>query len=360
MSNSLRSFAAFVPVGIIRQLIDTGRPLTVSGESRFLTIFFSDLGKFLQRVGTPVARGTGAASIILFRSRCGRADPGIRQIDKFIGDSVMAFWGAPAEVPDQVYRACVGALRAAHRVGRLNLEWARDGRPQMRVRIGLHCADVIVGNVGSSERLSYTVMGDGVNVASRLEGINKSSTRQFASATVSTTPWRIASSPGQSSCVSVKGRQSKVMVYELIGSAIALILNCLADDNATQLCAMTASAMASLTAGRHAEAQGKYHEILAETPADPVARFMFRRVGGLTIGPWIELSSIAITRMTEIGAMATIGQPAQEGPVSHPKPTFDDAALTGSFCPKLPYPSSRDTNLSPKFYGREPDIPVPI
>jgi adenylate cyclase len=91
----------------------------------------------------------------------------------FIGDSVMAFWGAPTEVPDQVYRACVGALRAAHRVGRLNQEWMQDGRPQMRMRIGLHCADVVVGNVGSSERLSYTVMGDGVNVASRLEGVNK-------------------------------------------------------------------------------------------------------------------------------------------------------------------------------------------
>ncbi len=173
MSNSLRSFAAFVPIGIVRQLVNTGRPLTISGESRFLTIFFSDLEDFstVSERLSPEELVRQASSY--FEVVVGALTQESATIDKFIGDSVMAFWGAPVEVSDQVYRACVGALRAAHRVGRLNLEWARDGRPRMRVRIGLHCADVVVGNVGSSERLSYTVMGDGVNVASRLEGINK-------------------------------------------------------------------------------------------------------------------------------------------------------------------------------------------
>jgi adenylate cyclase len=80
---------------------------------------------------------------------------------------VTVLWGAPVDLPDQVYRACIGAMRAAHRVGRLNHEWAGAGLRQMRVRLGLHFADVVVGNVGSSERLSHIVIGDGVNVASR-------------------------------------------------------------------------------------------------------------------------------------------------------------------------------------------------
>ena len=173
MRNSLRSFAAFVPVGIVRQLLDSGRPLTLSGESRFLTVFFSDLEDF-----SSVSEHLSPEELMrqvssYFEAVVGALTQESATIDKFIGDSVMAFWGAPTEVPDQVYRACVGALRAAHRVRRLNHEWAGDGRPQMRMRIGLHCADVVVGNVGSSERLSYTVMGDGVNVASRLEGLNK-------------------------------------------------------------------------------------------------------------------------------------------------------------------------------------------
>jgi class 3 adenylate cyclase len=275
MSNSLRSFATFVPVGIIRQLINTGRPLTVSGESRFLTIFFSDLENFstVSERLSPEELVRQASSY--FEVVVGALTQEAATIDKFIGDSVMAFWGAPADVPDQVYRACVGALRAAHRVGRLNLEWARDGRPQMRVRIGLHCSDVIVGNVGSSERLSYTVMGDGVNVASRLEGINKifHTTICISDSVYNAVADRVIARPIQ--LVSVKGRQSRVMVYELIGIRDTTDPELSAGDEATRLCAMTTGAMAALTAGDRAEARAKYHDILAEVPADPVAKFMF-------------------------------------------------------------------------------------
>src|SRR5258707_12999030 len=85
----------------------------------------------------------------------------------------MAFWNGPARIDGHVYRACRAAVRAAARLRALNDKWRQDGRPQMRVRIGMNCADVVVGNVGSSDRLSYTAMGDGVNVASRLEELNK-------------------------------------------------------------------------------------------------------------------------------------------------------------------------------------------
>jgi adenylate cyclase len=94
-------------------------------------------------------------------------------VDKFIGDGIMAFWGAPIHRDDHVLRGCCGAMRATRRMQQLNADWSKQGRPPLHLRIGLHCADVLVGNVGSSERLSYTVMGDGVNVAARLEGINK-------------------------------------------------------------------------------------------------------------------------------------------------------------------------------------------
>src|SRR3954464_3839865 len=85
----------------------------------------------------------------------------------------MTFWGAPTVVEDHVFCACRAALKAPHPIKHRNQEWAIEGRKPMRMRFGVHCANVVVGNVGSSERLSYTVMGDGVNVASRLEGLNK-------------------------------------------------------------------------------------------------------------------------------------------------------------------------------------------
>ena len=96
-------------------------------------------------------------------------------IYKFIGDSVMALWGAPTVTEDHVFRACVAALRASRRMEQVNARWAAEGRKQMRVRFGVHCDTVVVGNVGSRARLSYTVMGDGVNVAARIEGLNKNS-----------------------------------------------------------------------------------------------------------------------------------------------------------------------------------------
>jgi class 3 adenylate cyclase len=275
MSNSLRSFAAFVPIGIVRQLVNTGRPLTLSGESRFLTVFFSDLEDF-----SAVSEKLSPEELVrqasaYFEVVVGALSEESATIDKFIGDSVMAFWGAPTEVPDQVYRACVGALRAAHRVSRLNLDWAREGRPQMRVRIGLHCADVVVGNVGSPERLSYTVMGDGVNVASRLEGINKifHTTICVSDSVYNAVADRIIARPIQ--LASVKGRQSRVMVYELLGIRDSADPELSADAAATRLCDMTACAMASLTAGHRAEARARYRDILAESPADLVARIMF-------------------------------------------------------------------------------------
>src|SRR5262249_12856736 len=94
-------------------------------------------------------------------------------IDKFIGDAVMAFWGAPTPIADHALHACSAAIRAKRRMDKLQASWRDEGRPIMKIRIGLHSSSVLVGNIGSPERLSYTAIGDGVNVASRLEGMNK-------------------------------------------------------------------------------------------------------------------------------------------------------------------------------------------
>ena len=274
MSNSLRSFSAFVPIGIIRQLIDSGRPLMPSGESRFLTIFFSDLEKF-----STIAESLPPEDLVrqvssYFEAAAGAITQEAGTIDKFIGDSVMAFWGAPSPVEDHVYRACVGALRVASRVERLNREWSRDGRPQMRVRIGLHCADVVVGNFGSSDRLNYTAMGDGVNVASRLEQLNKTfnTTICISDSVHDAVADRIVARPIQ--IVSVKGRRGSFMVYELIGIRDATDPELRADDAAVRLCAMTTAAMNLWRTGRLDAARAKYREILAAFPDDPVAKLM--------------------------------------------------------------------------------------
>ncbi|MFO1079700.1 MAG: adenylate/guanylate cyclase domain-containing protein [Reyranellaceae bacterium] len=219
LASALRSFSLFAPVGIVRQLIESGRPLAPGMEQRFVTLMFTDVEGF-----TTIAEQLSPQALSEQTSRyfeimtAAVAEQG-GTIDKFIGDSVMAFWGAPTETEDHVFKACVAALEASRRMRALNDRWEAEGHRRMNVRLGVHCDTVVVGNVGSAERLSYTAMGDGVNLASRIEGLNK----QFGtSICISESVHdrlgdRIVARPlGK---VAVKGRTSEIRVYELLAIA---------------------------------------------------------------------------------------------------------------------------------------------
>jgi adenylate cyclase len=217
MSKAIKAFAAFVPVDLVRELISSEKGLETGGHSRFLTIMFTDLEAFstlsenrpshelLQQVSSYL----GVCSRIIAEER--------GTVDKFIGDAVMAFWGAPNELEDHALRACVAAMRIQQAMDQLNAQWKSEGLPELKVRIGIHSDAVLVGNIGSTDRMSYTVMGDGVNVASRLEGLNKNfGTRTCISKTVYREAGeRLLLRPlGE---MEVKGRKSMIEVYELQG-----------------------------------------------------------------------------------------------------------------------------------------------
>lgn len=219
LDNALRSFSVFVPVGLVRGLIESGKPLAPAVEPRFMTIFFSDLENFTTISEQLSPQDLSEQTSRYFENVTVAVTEEQGTIDKFIGDSVMAFWGAPVALDDHVYRACLAALKASRRMKRLNAEWANEGRMPMPMRIGVHCANVVVGNVGSPQRLSYTVMGDGVNVASRIEGLNK----QFGtSICISDSVYErvagrvVVRALGR---VPVKGRETEIVVYELQGIA---------------------------------------------------------------------------------------------------------------------------------------------
>jgi class 3 adenylate cyclase len=219
LANALRSFAMFAPIGIVRDLIESGRPIAPGVEQRFMTILFADVESFTTIAEQLSSQELSEQTSHYFETVTSAVAEESGTIDKFIGDCVMALWGAPTVMEDHVFRACVAALRASRRMERLNASWAAEGRKQMRVRIGVHCDTVVVGNVGSRARLSYTVMGDGVNVASRIEGLNK----QFGtSICISQNVYDRVSDRivGRAlGRVSVKGRKTEIMVYELLGIA---------------------------------------------------------------------------------------------------------------------------------------------
>jgi class 3 adenylate cyclase/ABC-type nitrate/sulfonate/bicarbonate transport system substrate-binding protein len=276
LRTSLKSFSSFVPLDVVRQLIKSGIPLTLGVEPRFLTVFFSDLENFSSHSET-LAPDDLLVQISTYLEEVSSAisEEG-GTVDKFIGDGVMAFWNAPAQRADHVLRGCAAALRAARRMERVNDAWETEGRPRIHIRIGLNCANVLVGNVGSSTRLSYTALGDGVNVAARLEGINKlfGTTICISDSIYDQMQADILARPLKR--VQVKGRKSEFMIYELLALRATDDPELRVRDRDEQLSAMTYHASQQIEAGDFAAAERAYRAILDNFPGDPVAKFMLK------------------------------------------------------------------------------------
>jgi class 3 adenylate cyclase/ABC-type nitrate/sulfonate/bicarbonate transport system substrate-binding protein len=274
LRTSLKSFASFVPLDVVRQLVKSGIPLTLGVEPRFLTVLFSDLENFSSHSET-LAPDDLLVHISTYLEEVSAA---ISQeggtVDKFIGDGVMAFWNAPVQRPDHVLRGCAAALRAARRMERVNDAWEAEGRPQIHIRIGLNCANVLVGNIGSSTRLSYTALGDGVNVAARLEGINKQfgTTICISDSIYDQTQADILARPIRR--VQVKGRKTEFMIYQLLALRVSDDPDLKIRDRDEALSAMTWHASQKFEAGDFPAAERAYRDILNEFPKDSLARFM--------------------------------------------------------------------------------------
>lgn len=276
---TVESFAAFVPVGLVRQLINSDRRVELGGHSRFLTIFFTDLESFStlsEEVPTQELMRRVSAYLELV-TRAVNAESGT--IDKFIGDGVMAFWGAPALLEDHAWRACVAALRIQHGMDALNEGWLAAELKPLKVRIGIHCDAVLVGNIGSRVRMDYTVIGDGVNVAARLEGVNKEyGTRICIS-------HNVFKEAGERLCVrpiddvTVKGRRGQIPIYELMG-AYGGGAELEPSPEIERLCRLTRLAHEALIHDDRPLALSRYREVLDEFPNDTVARTLAGRLAG--------------------------------------------------------------------------------
>jgi len=274
---TVKSFAAFVPVGLVKELLASDQKLQLGGHSRFLTIFFSDIEAFStlsEEVPTQELLLRVSAHLEVL-TKAVNEEHGT--IDKFVGDGVMAFWGAPLLLEDHAWRACVAALRIQQGMDELNARWMAEGLKPLNVRIGIHSDAVLVGNVGSKERMSYTVMGDGVNVAARLEGINKEYRTRIC---VSHAVFKEA---GERLCVrpidevTVKGRRSSVTIYEVLG-AFGAGAGLEPAPEKQRLTEVTRTAFAALIGDDKAAALELYRKALREFPDDGVCQALLRRL----------------------------------------------------------------------------------
>ena len=213
------SFSRFVPKDIVRGIIDDSISTELGGVRQEVTVLFTDIYNF-----TGIAEATDPDVLMRQTSRhfttlteAFLAEGGT--VDKFIGDAVMVFWNAPRPQPDHVERACRAAIAAKAASDALNLEFATGGLAPFEVRIGLHVGEVVVGNIGSAERMEYTALGTTVNLASRLEGLNKDyGTSILASEAVRD---RVGDRFGFKPVASViaKGMSKPTRVYELLTNA---------------------------------------------------------------------------------------------------------------------------------------------
>jgi adenylate cyclase len=215
-ARSLKAFSKFVPVDVINQLIDEGHALAPSGSPRRITVMFTDVEGF-----TSISESLDTDVLVGMLTEYFNLAAGVFTrhggvIDKFIGDGIMVLWGAPADLRDAEYKACLAALELHVEMTELNRKWHADGLPEFRTRIGIHTGVVIAGILGSNDRLSYTAFGDVVNVASRIEGINKQLGTQMlmSEVTFEALKGRLCTRRIEE-LVELRGRQTRMVLYEL-------------------------------------------------------------------------------------------------------------------------------------------------
>jgi len=214
MAGGLAAFRKFIPADLVRTLISDGIEPRPGGAIRPMTVLFADIAGF-----TGLSERLGDRIIPLLSRYLDAVSAEINlndgTIDKFIGDAVMAFWGAPAANAEHAFASCRAAL-ACQRAIRESGIADDDGKP-LRIRIGINSGDMLVGNIGSEVRLNYTVIGDAVNIASRLEGANK---RYGTDIIIGHETRRMAGSAifaRELDELAVYGREGGLRIHELLG-----------------------------------------------------------------------------------------------------------------------------------------------
>jgi adenylate cyclase len=218
MKSTLAGFTKYVPKALVGRMIESGITPQLGGARRHVTLMFTDVADFTVLSDTMDPEALAHKISAYFEALGTEILKSGGTIDKYIGDGIMAFWNAPQIDPYHQRNACLAALRCRERSAELNARWTKAGEAPMPTRFGLHAGEAVVGNIGSSDRMDYTAMGGAVNLASRLEGLNKFfGTEILVSETVrkATMDWFVFRTVGR---VIPKGRRTSTEVFELVGT----------------------------------------------------------------------------------------------------------------------------------------------
>jgi adenylate cyclase len=217
-----RAFQHYVAPAIVQQMLDDPGRLKLGGEAREVTVIFTDLEGF-----TTFAERLAPEAL---RERLGEYFKAMMHVllaehatlDKFIGDAIMVYFGCPIADPAHPRQACRAALAMQHRLDELNEEWQRADAPALRMRVGINTGTAIAGNMGTDEIFNYTILGDCVNLASRLEGVNKYYGTRIIVGEDTWTRVKGEFETRELDWIRVKGKAQPVAIFELLSNAGAL------------------------------------------------------------------------------------------------------------------------------------------
>ncbi len=214
------TFQHYLNPSVMEQMLQSPEKLRLGGEKKEMTVLFSDIRGFttLSERMSPEALVKFINSYLSPMTQIVFEEGGT--LDKYIGDALMAFWGAPLDQPDHALRACRASVRFLTKLAELKAAWREQNLPDFDIGVGINSGPMIVGNMGSDIRFDYTVMGDAVNLASRLEGTNKEyGTRLLMSeSTHALVKGEVCAR--KLGAVRVKGKRKPVGIYELRGMGV--------------------------------------------------------------------------------------------------------------------------------------------
>jgi adenylate cyclase len=260
------AFRNYLSDSLLKQILKNPEGLALGGEKKVLTIFFSDLAGF-----TSFSEQLNAEDVVsILNAYLERMTTIIMDhdgfVNKFEGDAIMAFWGAPIPIADQTGKAMRAALECQRDLVELNREFRGRGHPDLGMRIGINSGEVIVGNIGSRKRFEYTVIGDAVNIASRLEGINK----RYGTRIICGAATRELDSGDlvlrKLDRVRVKGKTRPEEIFEVVG------LRGEAGKDVRERIARYEEALAFYFAGDFQRAASLFSEILEDPPSQVFAK----------------------------------------------------------------------------------------
>ncbi len=280
-------FDKYMSSEVVEEIMRNPEDIKLGGEKKELTVFFSDVAGFTtiseqlppERLVELLNLYLSAMTDIIRKHR--------GNVNKYLGDGIMAIFGAPLGDPNHATLACYAALESQVELARLRETWKAQGYPEIAARIGVNSGQLVVGNMGSQERLEYTVMGDSVNLASRLEGANKfydtlillgPRTAELASADIETR---------EVDRMRVKGKHEPVVVYELLARKGSL------SSEKQKLVALYREGLSAYKARDFATAKARFEAALDLDPTDgPSKVYRERTVAYLAAPPPVDWDGV--------------------------------------------------------------------